>query len=118
MQKGLNVPKLAWDQIIAAGATFLPLTGWQFEYAPFGGIITLLHRADAIALVVTVTTGSDTLQERSPVSAGGTPGVVPSELDTPALTEEVAGGDRIKILYDNTGGVAVNVTGEIDYTPA
>lgn len=109
--------KLSWDAIIAAGSTFLPLTGWQFEYAPFGGIISLLHRATLTGVVVTVTTGSDTLQERSPVSAGGTAGVVPSDLDVPALTEEVAGGDRLKILYDNTSGVAVNVTGEIDYSP-
>ncbi len=112
------MPKLSWNQSIAANATFLPLNGWQYEYVPRGGNITVLHDAAAVGIVNTITTGSDTLQERSPVSAGGTAGVVPSALDTPPLVEEVAAGDRLKILYENTTGGAVNVQGEIDYNPA
>lgn len=111
------MPKLAWTQSIAAGATFLPLSGWQYEYVPRGGMIAVLHDATAVGVTTTVTTGSDTLQERSPVSAGGTAGVVPSVFDTPALNEEVAAGDRLKILYENTSGGAVTVIGQIDYNP-
>lgn len=116
--KGLNVPKFSWNQSIAGGGTFEPLNGWQYEYAPFGGMITILHRADGVGVVATITTGSDTLQERSPVSAGGTDGIMPSALDVPPLVDEVAGGDRLKVAYSNTSGVARIVTGEIDYTPA
>lgn len=112
------MPKFSWNQSLAGGATFEPLNGWQYEYAPFGGMITVLHRATLTGIVATVTTGSDTLQERSPVSAGGTDGVMPSALDVPPLVDEVAAGDRLKIAYSNTSGVAVIVTGEIDYTPA
>lgn len=111
------MPKLAWNQSIAAGATFEPLNGWQYEYAPAYGGINILHRATAVGVVATITTGSDTLQERSPVSAGGTTGVVPSYLDTPPLEELVAGGDRLKILYANTTAGVVVVTGQIDYSP-
>ena len=118
MRKGLNVPKFSWNQSLIAGATFEPLNGWQYEYAPFGGMITVLHRATAVGIVATITTGSDTLQERSPVSAGGTDGVMPSALDVPPLVDEVAGGDRLKIAYANTSGGAVVVSGDIDYTPA
>jgi len=112
------MPKLSWTQSIAAGATFLPLNGWQYEYVPRGGQINVLHNATAVGIVNTITTGSDTLQERSPVSAGGTAGVIPSALDVPPLVEEVAAGDRLKILYSNTSGGAVTVVGEIDYNPA
>lgn len=111
------MPKLAWVQAIAAGALFRPLDGWQYEYVPMGGAIAILHRTDIVGLVATVTSGSDTLQERSPVSAGGTIGVIPSTFDTPVLVDEVAGGDRIKIQYENTSVLEVNVAGEIDYTP-
>lgn len=109
------MPKLSWSQAVVAGAIFRPLDGWQYEYVPFGGIISILHRATAIDVVATITTGSDTLQERSPVSAGGTAGVIPSGFDVPALVDEVAGGDRVKIQYENVSAGTINVEGEIEY---
>jgi len=111
------MPKLSWTESIAANATFLPISaaGWQYEYVPSGGIISILQRAVATGVVVTVTTGSETLQERSPVSGGGTAGEIPSGFDVPALVDEVAQGDRIKISYENTTGAAINIDGEIEY---
>jgi len=111
------MPQLSWVQSVAAGATFQPILGWQYEYVPFGGAIKINHDADAVGVVSTVTSGSDTLQERSPLSAGGTAGVFPSDLDVPPLIDEVAAGDRIKILYENTTVGAIDVAGIIDYTP-
>jgi len=111
------MPQLTWNQAVLAGATFEPLNGWQYEYVPFGGAIKINHDAAAVGVVVTITSGSDTLQERSPVPAGGVAGVIPSDLDTPPIVDEVAAGDRLKILYDNTTGATVNVQGMIDYSP-
>ena len=111
------MPNLIWSQSVAAGATYQPLSGWQYEYLPFGGMVTILHRATAVGMVATITSGSDTLQERSPVPAGGTAGQTPSPLDVPAITDEVAAGDRQKILYENTTGGAITVDGIIDYKP-
>lgn len=112
------MPKISWTEDIAAGAVFRPLDGWQYQYVPMGGMITILHWAEAVGVVVTVTSGSDTLQERSPVDAGGTIGVIPSAFDTPALIDQVAAGDLIKIQYENTTVAAIDVAGEIDYSPA
>jgi len=112
------MPKLSWVQNVLAGAIFRPLDGWQYQYVPVGGMIAILHDATAVGVVTTVTSGSDTLQERSPVDAGGTVGVIPSVFDTPALIDEVAAGDLIKIQYENTTVGAIDVQGEIDYTPA
>lgn len=111
------MPVLTWTQSVAAGATFTPLNGWQYEYIPFGGSIQILHDAGAVDVVATVTSGSDTLQERSPVSAGGTTGVLPSILDVPVLVDQVAAGDRQKVLYENTSAGAIVVNGFIDYRP-
>lgn len=111
------MPSLVWTQSIAAGATFRPLDGWQYEYVPRGGVIKVLHRATAVGLRVTITSGSDTLQERSPVTAGGTSGVTPSALDVPEIVDEVAAGDRLKISYENPTAGAVVIDGMIDYTP-
>ena len=111
------MPQLTWVESIGAGAIFLPLTGWQYLYVPFGGMIKINHDAAAVGVVVTVTSGSDTLQERSPVDAGGTAGVIPSDLDTPPIVDEVAAGDLIKISYENTTAGPISVQGMIDYTP-
>jgi len=102
---------LTWAQSVAAGATFTPLNGWQYEYAPFGGTIEIVHDATAVGVVATI------IQERSPVSAGGAAGVMPSALDRLPVVDEVAAGDRLKILYENTTGGAVNVEGTCIYTP-
>lgn len=111
------MPVLTWTQSVAAGATFEPLNGWQYEYIPFGGAIRILHDAGAVGCVSTVTSGSDTLQERSPLSSGGTTGVIPSVLDVPEVVDQVAAGDRQKILYENTSSGAVVINGFIDYRP-
>lgn len=112
------MPQLNWNQSIPAGQTFEPLNGWQYEYVPFGGVIKINHDAANVGVVVTVTSGSDTLQERSPLPSGGVVGVIPSDLDTPPLVDEVAAGDRLKILYDNPTAGAINVQGTIAYTAA
>lgn len=112
------MPRLNFAQNVAAGATFTPLTGWQYEYVPAGGIATFVFNAAATGVVVTVTSGSDTLMERSPVSAGGTANVVPSQFTQDPLVDEVAAGDRLKILFENTTGGAIQVAGYADFKMA
>ena len=110
--------RLTFHQDIAAGALFEPLVGWQYEYAPFPGVVKFNFDADAVGVVVTVSSGSDTLQERSLVSAGGAAEVIPSDFDQEPLTDEVAAGDRLKIQFENTTAGAIDVQGYALYTPA
>ncbi|GAJ04426.1 unnamed protein product, partial [marine sediment metagenome] len=100
------MPSLNFTQSVGAGAVYLPLNGWQYEYVPRGGVVKLLTDASAVGVVLTFTAGSDTLMERSPVPAGGTAGVIPSSFDVDPLTDEVMGGDRVKALFENTTGGA------------
>ena len=65
---------LTWSQPLLTLTQFNPLVNWQYQYVPFGGRIEILHRATAVGLVSTITNGSDTMQERAPVPAGGTAG--------------------------------------------
>ncbi len=111
------MPNLTWTQSVAAGATFEPLTGWQYEYSPWGGHIEIVHDATDVGIVSTISSGSDTLQERSPLSAGGAAGVLPSALDQLPVSDDIAAGDRIKIFYENTTGGAVTCNGTIVLQP-
>jgi hypothetical protein len=111
------VPNFTWSQSIAANSTYEPLSGWQYEYAPFGGSIEIVHDATATGVVATISAGSDTLQERSPTSGGGTASTLPSALDQLPVMDDVAAGDRLKILYENTTGGAITVNGTIVFQP-
>lgn len=116
------MPQFTWRESVVDGATLEPLSGWQYEYVPFGGLIKILHQefdaTNAAGTTVTITSGSDTLQESSPVPAGSVSGAIPSELDVPPVMDEVAAGDRLKILYRNNSGVTKVISGLIDYTIA
>ena len=111
------MPNLTWSQDVAAGATFEPLTGWQYEYSPWGGHIEIVHNCEGVGVVCTISSGSDTLQERSPVSAGGADGVLPSALDQLPVSDDIAAGDRIKIFYENTNAAARYIKGTIVLQP-
>lgn len=106
---------LTWSQLIAIGGTFDPLTSWQYRYVPMGGVIRIVHRATLVGLLVTITAGSDTLQQESPVPAGGTAGVIPSAFDVEPILDEVASGDVLIISYRNTNAAANTVDGFIEY---
>jgi len=94
-----------------------PLAGWQYEYLPWPAQAILLMRATTASVKVTIFSGSETIRERTPVQAGGTAGVTPSELNTPADSWQSAGGDRLKLVVDETGGLTPTVDGIIIVNP-
>jgi hypothetical protein len=111
------MPSFVWSQSIAAGATFNPIDGWNYEFVPMRGIVKYLHRATAVGLVATITSGSDQLMQEAPVPAGGTAGQTPSEFNVAPITDGVNPGDRQAVRYRNPTGGAITVDGIIDYTP-
>jgi hypothetical protein len=91
---------------------------WQYEFLPWPAQVILLLRSTDVNLRATVYSGSETIQERSPVQAGGTAGVTPSELNTPAISFIAAAGDRLKITVDNVGAGTPQLDGIVIANPA
>jgi len=106
-----------WTSSVAAGAIFLPLDGWQYEFAPFSGAIEVIADATAVGMVATVTCGGDTIVEESPVKAGGTAGVIPSALNTSVYVGQMRKGERLKVKIRNTSGGAVTSNGIATLVP-
>lgn len=106
-----------FSQSVAAGATFRPLDGWQYQYLPWPAEVTVLARATAINMVNTYTSGSETIVEESPTQAGGTAGTIPSPLNTPVQGWMAAAGDLLKLSFRNTSGAAITVDGIIEVIP-
>jgi hypothetical protein len=113
------MPQLVFSQAMTANQLgFNPISGWQYEYLPWPARCLLLLRATGTALVnSTVYSGSETIQERSPVQLNGTAGTTPSELNTPAVSWLGAAGDRVKVTIDNTTAGTPTVDGIIIVNP-
>lgn len=112
------MPAFSWSQSVAAGGTFEPLGSWNYETPPRPGVMKLIHRATAVGLICTWTSGSDQILQESPVAAGGTAGVTPSEFAVPPVIDPIAPFDKQRVFYRNPTGGAITVDGYIDYTPA
>ncbi len=113
------MPQLVFSTAMTANQLGLnPISGWQYEYLPWPAQIIILARATGTALVnLTVYTGSETIQERSPLQLNGTAGTTPSELNTPAVAFQAAAGDRLKMVIDNTTAGTPTVDGIIIANP-
>lgn len=106
-----------WSQSVAAGAVFLPLDGWQYEFPDTDVMVEVISRATAVGSLQVLTSGGNTLLEESPVQAGGTAGVTPSRLNTEPFVAKAFTGQRLKLRYRNPTGGAITVDGIVTLTP-
>lgn len=114
------MPALPFTRALAANETnFNPFDGWEYDRVPWQrAAIKLLTRATAVGVVMRVKSGSMDIQPRSPVQAGGTAGVTPSELNTPALIFFAGYNDKLRLEIDNTTAGAITVDGIVFIEPA
>jgi len=113
------MPQLVWSTAMTANQLGLnPLSGWQYEFLPWPAHVILLVRSTTTGNRMTVYSGSETIQERSPMQGGGTAGVTPSELNTPAISFIGAAGDRLKLAIDEVAGGTPTVDGVVIVNPA
>ena len=95
------MPQFTWSTAMTANQLGLnPLSGWQYEFLPWPAEVILLMRATTTGVRNTIFSGSETIQERTPMQSGGTAGTTPSELNTAAIAFNAAAGDRLKLVLD------------------
>src|SRR6266436_2902873 len=95
------MPQFVFSTAMTANQLGLnPLAGWLYEYLPWPASIVLLVRSTTSGNRITIFSGSENIRERTPVQGGGTAGVTPSELNTPADSWIAAAGDRLKLVID------------------
>lgn len=88
-----------------------PLAGWQYEYAPYRALVRIGLNATGASggVQAAMFTGSSNVFERSPVSVGGTAGVMPAPLNVPYIEFIAEPGDRISTLIDEVAGATPTV---------
>lgn len=108
------MPSFQWNKALAATTNFQPLVGWQYEYLPFPAAVTVLTTSDQIDTTLQVTSGSETIQERSVVTKG-TINVVPNQFTCAPIRWVGAAGDRLKLDFNTV--TAGTVSGIITISP-
>lgn len=117
------MPSLLWSRALAANQIGdAPLAGWQFERVPNafanGAYVAILQRATTVNVRASIFTGSQNIQQRSQVQAGGTAGVTPAPLNTPVIDFMATPDDLLSVLNDEVGGAAATVDGIATIEPA
>ena len=112
------MPQFPFSQAMTVNQLgFNPLSGWQYEYLPWPAQILLLVRSTGLSNRMTIYSGSETIQERTPVQGGGTAGVTPTEFTTAPVSFQAAAGDRLKLQIDEVSGLTPTVDGVIIANP-
>lgn len=112
------MPQFPFSQAMTANQLgFNPLSGWQYEYLPWPASALLLVRSTTTGNRMTIFSGSETIQERTPVQGGGTAGVTPTEFTTPPVSFMAAAGDRLKLVIDEVAGGTPTVDGVMIVNP-
>lgn len=102
-----------WSQAILAGATFNPLSDWQYETPEGNGAIQVFERATAIGLVSAVTASGENIKQEGPVQAGGTAGTLPSAFTTTPWEGGIRKGQKLRVAYRNPTAGTITVDGQI-----
>lgn len=113
------MPAFPFTAAMTANGSYAPLTGWQFEYLPWPARVRVLARSTGAANNVRLATfsGSTVIVPETPVQVGGTAGVTPSPLNTPAVEFNAPGGDRLALQFRETAGATPTVDGIIYVDP-
>lgn len=112
------MPQFNYSASVAAGATALPLSNWQFRFPPKSSLLEILANASAAGLVMNLTTGAESIvQAESAVSGGGTAGTLPSRLGTEPIVDKVDAGEEIVLTVRNptAGAITLNMVAVLTY---
>jgi hypothetical protein len=113
------MPAVQFRRVLAANERNVDLlSNWQYRYAPFNGLVRIgVNTTGAAGAVdISIFTGSQNVVEQSPVSAGGTAGVMPAPLNVPYFEFMVQAGDLISTRINELAGATptVNLIAAID----
>lgn len=101
---------------LAAGASFDPFDGWNYQVPRKASKLTVIHNATATGVNCTLTALDRQILQNSPVPAGGTAGVFPTVFNAPVIGPNRVGAlEKLAARYLNTtaGAITVNVVADI-----
>lgn len=112
------MPTISGRVSIATGASAQPLTGSQYEFAPFDSTIEVGLFADGNLVSVALFAGPDVLAEPGSMVPFGAAEAAPVYPDHYHWEDEVAKGDRLKLNLTNGNAATRIVNWVMRITPS
>ncbi len=110
------MPVITDRRSVAANASVANvLSGSQYEFLPFDGVVEFGLVASAVGMNATVTSGTDILQQDQEISAANRLPIYPDDF---VLTDVAAAGERLVVGLRNTTGAAITTFVVVKITPA
>lgn len=116
------MPQMSFAKSLAnTDVDWNPLSGWAYEFLPWPAHVRIIVNSVTPTALGNISwavySGSECIQDKSPVPAGGTAGVMPSELNYPPLDFQAPAGDRLRAIFNSVDATARAVQGTIFVTP-
>lgn len=112
------MPSMAGSVSVAANASSgNVLLGQQYELAPFDGTAEFLAFAAATGITVSVFSGPDILLQTGATIPFGAAAAAPIYPDHIIADDDVAEGDRLSVIFQNTTAGAIVVNWRVMLTP-
>lgn len=111
------MPQAQFTFSLAAGASFDPLDGWDYQIPRKASKISLIHNCTAVGIFGQWKALDRSLLQESQVTAGGVAGVYPTIFNAPLMGPyKVNAMEKLSARYRNptAGAQTVNVVVDID----
>src|SRR5436189_4762402 len=80
------MPDFSFSQALTANqADFRPLANWKYRRLPYRALVTILINATGVSARETIDAGAQNIKQKSPITSGGTAGVIPIHFNTPVI---------------------------------
>lgn len=118
------MPRFTDTQALTANQRdYRPLANWKYRRIPQqyvnGAMVRLLQNTTGAAgtVDVTIESGGQSIQQRSPVTAGGTAGVFPAAINQEPTVWRAMPGDELIISIDELAAATPTVNTLIEVEP-
>src|SRR5437879_10195781 len=113
------MPDFSFSQALTANqADFRPLANWKYRRLPYRALVTILINATGTSARETIDAGAQNIKQKSPITSGGTAGVIPSHFNTPVIQFVADPCDEIIVSITAVGAPPPAVSGSVTLEPA
>lgn len=112
------MPDFTFSQALTANqADFRPLANWKYRRLPYRALVTIILNATGVSSRQTIDLGAQNVVQKSPISSGGTAGVIPVHFNNPVLQFIGEAFDEVILSIDEVAGATPTVNGYVNVEP-
>lgn len=112
-------PRVQFSQSVGVGATFDPMANSIYRYLPWAARVLLCAWTTATGVFVQALSGSELIQPEAPIDFGApAAGRMPTFFNVQPLEFDAPPGDLLQVVFRNSTGAPLTVSGFLDFTPS